>query len=354
MELLLTDSGNNHSNTRLKNNFDLIRVVAALMVVYSHCYPLTGVEKKEPLNVLTNNQINFGSLGVIFFFTISGYLIYASWIQNPSLIKYITKRVLRIIPGITVVVLLTVFIIGPISTKLTINEYFSSLKTWLYLSNIFLYFMQYDLPGVFLTNTFPKTVNGSLWTLAYEFTLYIAIMLGGIFKLYKNRLIFTSIFAGVFLFYIYVRMNEYNLPYFILNLNHLIRFSLYFGMGVLFYQYKEKISYNWAYFMLALLLIALGFYFNISSITNILFLPYLIFFIAFFKVSKYHLAFDPSYGIYIFGFPIQQTVIYCFDSNIAPFVLFALTLLPIFVVSFLSWLLIEKPALNLLANKSVA
>lgn len=116
------------------------------------------------------------TLGVCAFFAISGYLISGSWQRRPSASRYLFHRILRIFPALIVVVLLTVFLIGPVFTALSLPLYFADPLTWQYLVNITL-IGQYDLPGVFEGSEHARAaVNGSLWTLGVEFSCYLALL----------------------------------------------------------------------------------------------------------------------------------------------------------------------------------
>jgi len=88
-----------------RNNFDFIRLVAAIMVIFSHSWPLTeGSNRYEPLAVFTHNQIDFGSLAVYMFFIISGFLIAMSYDRTRNLGRFVKARVLRIVPALLVVI----------------------------------------------------------------------------------------------------------------------------------------------------------------------------------------------------------------------------------------------------------
>ena len=92
-----------------RNNFDIIRLCLAFLVIFSHSYPLLNYELKEPLSVLSVQQTTFGELAVTAFFTISGFLITRSWNGSRSLQSYLVKRVCRIYPGFLVASLLCLF-----------------------------------------------------------------------------------------------------------------------------------------------------------------------------------------------------------------------------------------------------
>ena len=89
--------------TRRNNNFDLLRLALAILVIFSHSYQLvTGGETAEPLHAATRGQLSSGLLAVGWFFAISGYLITQSWENSRTLWSYLKKRVYRIYPGFIV------------------------------------------------------------------------------------------------------------------------------------------------------------------------------------------------------------------------------------------------------------
>ena len=148
------------------NNFDLLRLFGAALVVYGHSYPLTGAAAPG----FAANPV--GTIGVKIFFVVSGYLVAQSWVRDSHLVRFAVRRGLRIFPALTVVVLVSVFFLGPVFTSLPLDEYFPHPLTSAYLRNIVLY-ISYALPGVFEHNTYPAAVNGSLWSLPAEFAMYL-------------------------------------------------------------------------------------------------------------------------------------------------------------------------------------
>ena len=150
------------------NNFNIIRIVAAAMVIYGHMSSIMGVYKHTVYDQAVS------SLAVKILFVISGYLIMVSLINDDHFGRYMVRRCFRIFPGLIGVVLFSALIIGPIFTNLPLSEYFTSKITWNYLRNILLYPI-YVLPGVFSDYTYPNAVNGSLWTLPIEFALYLVL-----------------------------------------------------------------------------------------------------------------------------------------------------------------------------------
>ncbi|MBS4213120.1 acyltransferase family protein [Neobacillus rhizophilus] len=324
--------------TTRKNNLDFIRFIAAALVLFSHSYPLTlGNNGSEPFAILTKGQMTFGEFAVSIFFVISGFLITQSFERSKSPISYFKARFLRIFPGLIFVVFLSIFLLGPIFTDLSLKDYFTARDTYEYLSTISLYWIQYDLPGVFQTNVWPTAINGSLWTLWYEFFFYIVVAVLGVTRLLNKRIVlFVFILnAGLHFF------NKDDLYY------DLFR---YFSSGMLFYLFRKQIKLNGTIAILSFIILLLAPSFGYFESAFSIFGAYLIFYLGYeaklgmHNFSKYG---DFSYGIYIYAFPIQQIMVHLFNNKLSPLEDFFLSLPFTLIFAFISWHLIEKNALKL-------
>ena len=149
-------------------NFDIMRLVAALLVVVSHTFPLAG---QAPLRIMGVEDL--GALGVSVFFVISGYLVSASYERDPK--AYLFKRILRIEPGLIASLVVTVGLLALVTTA-PAAEYWPAAAMYV-VRNALLYPAVYALPGVFQDVPFTGVVNGVLWTLRLEFTFYVVLML---------------------------------------------------------------------------------------------------------------------------------------------------------------------------------
>lgn len=173
------------------NAFDFLRVTAASAVLFSHSYALYGLPEPQPIT-----GHSFGSLAVATFFVISGFLVCQSWLLDPSFPRFLTRRFLRIFPGLLVVILMTVFVIGPIFGTLVPTEYFSSVAVWQHLILGLLALGSPPLPRVFENNPYPISINGSLWTLRYEILMYILLAsIGRFFSIASLRFIYPALFV---------------------------------------------------------------------------------------------------------------------------------------------------------------
>ena len=158
------------------NHFNLIRFLAALAVLVTHSFALSsGKSENEPL--WTTYGMTLGSIAVDVFFVTSGFLVCNSLVSRQNLLEFAAARALRILPALWVVLAITVLLVGPSLTTLTLVDFARSHETWRYVIKNATMFggMAHTLPGVFEHNAYPRAVNGSLWTMASEVRMYACL-----------------------------------------------------------------------------------------------------------------------------------------------------------------------------------
>ena len=328
------------------NNFNIMRFVAAIMVIYGHMAAIMGVSP----HTVCGQAVS--SLGVKIFFAISGYLITKSYLTDSNKLRYLIKRCLRIFPGLIAVVLVAAFIIGPFITRLPLNEYFTNPATYTYLLNILL-FPIYSLPGVFENNIYPVAVNGSLWSLPVEFAMYLLLpLLIVLFK--KLKMLRPGILVTALAFLIADCLKIAYFPsarvvFWGTNWADALSLIPVFFIGSLlsFPEFKKYLNLQFATALMILVsLVSLDTL--KSEIAVALVLPY--FTISFALTEKpffgnwFNKA-DFSYGIYLYGFIIQQLAVLYWGNkgltlNEMTFICTVIT----FVLAVASWYLVEKPA----------
>lgn len=338
------------------NNINALRFIAAAMVIYAHSYVLIG--KESDLAPLLGSSI--GGIAVAIFFLLSGYLIAKSWNGDKNVWRYFLRRFFRIFPALLVVVLLTMLVLGPIVTSLPLDEYFTNLGTWSYALNALL--IRNDrLPGVFQENPYPNAVNGSLWTLTVEALMYIILPLVYSIGIRLNRrklVLFLTLCLCVIAHTCFLAIDLLHittLPTMIASmLYHCTNLGSYFFIGTVFYEWKmeKRISVQWSF--LAVLLIAVfgSVQGTFISLAMLILLPLAIFPFAICDspvLSNWFKRDDFSYGLYIYAFPIQQTLIWAFEPLRAapPLCLFFISGVITLGAAFLSWHFIEKRMLAL-------
>lgn len=156
------------------NNFNLIRFLAAFLVLYSHSYPLFGFNFMGPVEQFFGKS--WGSFAVHIFFITSGFLIMGSFKRNDNTMSFILSRILRIYPGLIVSIFVCVFVFGIINTTVGYKIYLKDQSIWdfLYYNSLLVVGdIRYGLIGVFKNSPYPNAVNGSLWTLPHEVKMYL-------------------------------------------------------------------------------------------------------------------------------------------------------------------------------------
>lgn len=337
----------NIKEIRLHNNYDFLRVFAALCITFTHSFNLLAQNDLEPLIKISSGKFDFSFIGLCIFFSISGYLVTKSSATSVSFKNFAWKRFLRIQPVLIILCLATVFILGPLYTILNTLDYFRFLSTWTYFRNILPVFgAQFQLPGVFIHNA-DLGVNGSLWTLVLEERLYCIV---GLFMLLGIKKSKWFVYAIVFLNVVFLANSLYAehqmLPY--LN-KYFIQYALMFlNAGALYYLRIPFEKYAVTFFSAGLLLSLLILQNESLLFLWIIILPVTILGFAYIKspLNKTGKYGDFTYGIYIFSFPIQQALIQQFSGALKPLQLFAITLLLSVPLSVLSWHLLEKRCLN--------
>lgn len=315
------------------------------MVLIGHADILMGDFSPTLLGFLFSFLIIKSNIGLLFFFSISGYLVAGSWLRDQNLLRYLFRRTLRLFPALIVVVLLTVFLLGPIFTTLSLHDYLTNSESYAYLSNAVLLYESL-LPGVFLDNP-QRVVNGSLWTLSVEFMLYLCLPLFAFSKGLKNILIFVSVTAILGLLATFYSDN-----YWIFNVTYV---SMFFMAGVSTrYIWQEKhIPLRLSTFLFVLTIAFYGFTDTNSYLFNIWLAFSLSFFIIAlgqstkFNLPRFNYFGDLSYGVYLYAFPIQQIVAHFFIGEISVLTSIVWTTILTLLCAFASWHLIEKRSLAL-------
>lgn len=334
-----------------ENNFDIIRISASIIVIISHSFPLVGLP--DPLLRIIG-YASGGGLSVAVFFAISGFLVTRS-IERNSLSSYVIARTLRIFPALLVVLLFDAFIIGPIFTTLPINEYFSDYLFGAHLRTFFLFSFNTALPGVFNNNPYPTWVNGSLWSLPYEFFLYLLLPLCFISGLLSKKLNWALCAMSV-IGYFFAKSGLAGLnytdqgtpiigaiyPYLILE------YGTFFVVGSSMWLYRDRIPLSFAGVFVLFALAWGGFSYRGGYLAYCLLVPYATLWcaLALPKLIDLRKIGDLSYGIYIFAFPVQQSFVALHDGQISATHLTIITIPVVLTLAYASYWTIERPAMQ--------
>lgn len=299
--------------TDKNSNVSLFKLIAAIMVLLCHSYPLTG-NGSDFLIDLTSGKLGLGFVAVSIFFTFSGYYLSKSLERCDDSNVYLKKRVFKIFPPLIAVVMVSIFIIGPVFTSLSLKEYFVSKETYFYFFNALL-IPVHELPGVFTNAPYNPTINGSLWTLPVEFGCYIFLLV--LYKLQKRfNKEFVNILLLAFIFIVCPLISS------VLNATSLGIFTAaispfsMFCMGHLYWEYKEKIFGNKYTVLLACVVLLVGLGSDFYSIIFLTCFPFLVLTMVNNHNTwiKNGLWEQISYEIYLWGFPIGQVLVELFPG----------------------------------------
>jgi len=330
------------------NNFEILRLIAAVSVILAHAYGLRGEE--GVFSRITG--LDLGWCAVVMFFAISGYLIAGS-AAHRSAAAFWKARGLRIFPGLLFCTLTTGILLGFFSSE-PMRDYYSSSQTYRYIFGTgTLLSTEYDLPGVF-ENLHSHQANGSLWTLRYEITSYLLIFVIVKAASYARleTLVFTvSALVLCVFFYATFTSGYLNPPLPVRNITELF---IPFAAGASLYGSKRIISLSLHHILLVFIAVALLWVTPFK-------VPCVEIFVAALTIYLAHLNYkaldcfkripDYSYGIYIYAFPIQQIYNLYLPSHINPLLQALLSLVSVLIPAAFSWHFVEKP---MLALKSVS
>lgn len=345
---------------RSTNNFDAMRFGLAAAVILSHSFDLLG--RPNPFAVFARGQVGLGQVAVDSFFIISGFLITQSYLHSRSTVDYLWKRVLRIHPAFIVAGVVSLAFFGWLPTGFS-PRYWDQVDP-VGFSLRLLTLQTLWVPHTFTTNYWPY-VNSAVWTIQYEFVCYLLVVVLGAIGLFERRARLSAVVAALFAASL---VHQFSLGALLARFptNPLFtyeemwvggtpawypHFFAYFGTGMLCHAWKDSIRYSNAGAAVALtvLLAALAVvpaYAIVMPAAG----AYLIFWFAFNRaipLQHFGRRGDFSYGVYVYGWPVQQTVIWAFAGRLPPIALFALATAGATLLAVGSWRLIEEPCLRL-------
>lgn len=336
-------------HTRKANNFDIIRILFAWLVIVSHSYVLLGNKGCDPLCEWTNHYINLSYFGVKGFITISGFLIFKSLERSPNVLDYLWKRILRIYPGLITVLLLSVGMAYLIYQPHQPFFKFPVESTNYILNNLTLYHNQWRIHGVFDNNS-NTAINGSLWTMGFEFFFYLVLLV--LFPIRKLRVLLIPILIitiGVLLYGNLFHIERLKHINFKLRVDLVAELGFFFLLGAFWSSLEwNKIPFRKLLAIVACIVIILVIYLKLNPIWLGFSWPYLVLYIGqgSSKLANWihNTIEDPSYGIYLYAFPVQQLIIYWLQPTVA--VLLWTSTVISFILGIASWKLIEKKMLQ--------
>jgi peptidoglycan/LPS O-acetylase OafA/YrhL len=336
---------------RRGNSIGFLRFALAALVILHHSYVLSG--HRDPLDRFTHGDLDLGIIAVAGFFVLSGFLITRSAERAPSIWRYLWHRVLRIFPGFWVCLIVCAAVLGPLFWLVergSVGGYagISENPPLGYVAaNAGLFINQTRIDGLLAGLPYPFGINGSLWTLSYEFSWYLITGALAVAGVLRGRWLAVVVIAllvapqalpgghplgGVPLF-------GYGL---------VSRYALAFSLGILAYVWRDRVPLD------DRLAVVAGAAFLVSVVTKtvplvgIPALAYLVLWAAWrLPLRRFDARWDISYGVYIYAFPVQQGLALLGAAVLPIPFLFPLAVAATVPFAFASCVLVEQPALRL-------
>jgi peptidoglycan/LPS O-acetylase OafA/YrhL len=328
--------------------FDALRLCLASLILLWHCFFICYPETSSFFIQSWRHPFSHPVLKMILpmFFFLSGFLVSTSAYRVRSTGLFLLYRVFRILPALLVELSISAVLLGGIMTTLSIKEYYSSWGFWGYFQNIWGN-VQFLLPGVF-ENHPCKMVNANLWTLPAEFYCYALMAVLMVTRVLFNR----KVLLGVFLLFsgwvAYLLAHAWTWGDSGLVFVRPPLMVVSFLLGVFTFVFSDKIVIS-----KPLLLVSIAgllfFNYRYTIILGVIFSCYLCLCIGFLDLRKFPLVKrgDYSYGVYLYSFPIQQTLWHVFPFAREWWTLFLIALPTTLAFSMLSWRWVELPFLKL-------
>ena len=333
---------------RPRNAFTGLRLALALAVVVSHAFSVTsGHALDEPLTRLTG--FTLGEHAVNGFFAVSGFLVTMS-LDRRGMRDYLVARSLRILPGLVVATLAVTVLLGTALTSLPSDAYLTDPKTWSFVKGTLTTFKSNAaLPGLFSDNPY-RSPLGTVWTLKYEVLCYLGVLGAGALGLLARPFSAAILAGGLAL--ALAGLDAVHHGELAKGLETALRLPLIFCVGAALYLGRTHLRLSWPLVLALTLACALLQNTPLYRVTLFATEAYAAVTLGL-AAPLARAAFDPpadlSYGIYLYGWPIQQSLA-ALSPGSDPWMLLPPALALTGLVAAASWYGIERPALGLKAR----
>lgn len=342
------------------NSVNALRLVLAGLVLLSHTLKLHG--GSDPLGRLTGGDVDLGTMAVDGFFALSGFLIVGSYLNSPSTGRFVWRRCLRILPGFWVCLLVTTFLLLPLAQLVEFGTLSGfpltgdrSALSYL-VDNSALFIRQYEVDGLLGGSS----VNGSLYTLFYEFLCYLGVAVLGAVGLLRHRTWpLLAVAALAWLFAVSQLVTGGAVYEQSTTLAIALRFGSMFLAGAVAHRLAHRIPIAWTGGAVAAAVLALAVALAVlaggepsSTLGYVVVAPPAVAYLVLLLGSRTELRRigirrDLSYGLYVYAWPVQILLL-TGGASVWPVALYGLTSLAIaLLMAWASWAWIESPALRL-------
>ena len=342
------------------NAFGFLRLLLSSLVIVDHAFPLGGYGA-DPMWSLTRGQASFGSLAVLGFFAISGYLI-AKSASRLDLLQYFWHRALRIFPAYWMALIVGALVVGPFvwwqtgnSLAVYLNRDITGPINYV-LGNADLSINTYGIHNIFVATPYGQEVgasvlNGSIWTLIYEWICYVVVAvlaLAGLMT--RQRWTLVVLVTGIAALLLMETAAPGTLATFapILADPQLLPLVFVFLLGSTFAAFRDSVPVDHRLGIFALVVVALTLNYGGFTVFGHLAGAYAILYLAAAlpaAIKRIGAVNDYSYGIYVYGFLVQQTLAH-FGVHTWGYVAYVVVALAVsWALAWASWHGLEKRAL---------
>lgn len=320
------------------NSLNAVRLILAAAVILAHSWTLGGYGSSA-FTWIGANSVNG-------FFALSGFLIAGSRLRN-GFGHYLWRRAQRIFPGFWVCLLVIGFAFAPLGALIA-GQSWNPLHSVSYvLDNASLVIFTRDIGDTLAASQEGANWNRSFWSLMHEFIAYLLCGAAlGIAWVRRN----LALSAGLVVIALPIAAwSVGDLDGHAHMINDSLRLLTFFAAGVLAHSLRDRIPTSHPLAALsAVIVVAAGFSSEMALNTfTAIPLTYLLLHIGATWRTSIAAKEDVSFGLYIYGYPVQQ-VLGMIGLGIAPVPVFALVSLALtYPLALASWRLVEKPAMRL-------
>lgn len=291
------------------NSFTVLRLIAAVAVLVRHSLIILD-DDISPFGPVGTDDLP--ALGLWVFFVLSGFLLPAAWERRPNLIRFVSARALRIFPGLFVSLLVTVLVIGLLASDLGVRTYLLHPQTVQHLASNLVLKPDYLLPGVFAENSYADAVNGALWSLGPLFAMYLLVpVVGWIRWRHVRAVVWTGLLAWCVVAPLVDAVDTDGVVWG--NYVHdILRVAAFFCAGAALREWRIPLRLGSALIAGSVLAMVMVLVPELTWVVAHLAVPYVLVTIGSqpFPVLRSAGRFgDPSFGMFLIGFPVQQLLI---------------------------------------------
>jgi peptidoglycan/LPS O-acetylase OafA/YrhL len=318
------------------NSLNFLRLVLATVVIVAHTWPVGGYGP-DPVAW----HYNYGTIAVAGFFAISGYLIAGSRLHNSGP-RFLVRRIMRIYPGFIICLIVTAVVFAPLATVLGPGHYDGHSALSYVRRDLLLKMNQYDIRATLDSVPYPRVWDGSLWTLRYEFLCYVIIGLLLTVPRFRREIVIALFLLGAGVS-TYCTVSDTRGTIFEAS-----RLIAIFAAGSLVALYADRIRLDWRLAVLSAVVIVASVRLDCMHTVGALPICYLLLWLGYvLPLQRVGRKNDVSYGVYIYGMPIQQTLVLMGLDSVNPWVFVLVAVACSLVLAAISWFVVERRALLL-------